>query len=146
MNNDFDDENNLDALLRDQQNLESRILELRRNKESLNAQLPRQELERTRQELNDSLQSFGIIDRLRYWAGEADKWIQDQNFRKAFCHLYRQWMTKNVGTIIDLANLAALIATIASVFTIPPLIASFSAIGILRRLGDGYCEEFIEND
>jgi hypothetical protein len=150
MNNDFDDQNNLDALVRSQQNRESRILERQQDLERLNAQWllteTRQELEGTRQELNDSLQSVGIIDRLRDWAREADEWIQSQNFKQAFCRLYRQWMTKNVGTTIDLANLASLITTIALGFTLPPLTASFSVIGILRRLGDGYCREFIEND
>ncbi len=117
MNNDFDDQNNLDALVRSQQNLESRILERRENVERLKAQLlqveTRQELERTRQELDDSLQSVGMIDRLRDWARQADEWIQSQNFKEAFCRLYRQWITENVGRTIDLANLVSLIGTIA---------------------------------
>ena len=59
MNNDFDDQNNLDALVRSQQNLESRILERRENVKRLNAQLlllqveTRQELERKRQEFKN---------------------------------------------------------------------------------------------
>lgn len=152
MNNDFDDQNNLDALVRSQQNLESRILERRENVKRLNAQLlllqveTRQELERKRQELDDFAQSFEEIDLLTDGARQADEQIQSQNFKEVFCRLYRQWMTENVGRTIDLANLVSLIGTTALGLTIPPLTASFSVIGILRRLGDDYCQEFIETD
>ncbi|EAZ90222.1 hypothetical protein [Crocosphaera chwakensis] len=134
MNNDFnnpndDDLENLERLEAHLREIDSRLSELQEN----------------RQQLDNQLKVRNFMDKLRDVARQADQQINSLNFRERFCLLYRQWLTRTVSSSIDLLNLASLAATVFFGLNLPILTASFSAIGIMRRLSDNYCNDIMED-
>jgi uncharacterized coiled-coil protein SlyX len=145
MCNDFGDRNDLESLEMRIQDVDLRLSEQRANVERLNAQLRITELRETRQRLEDLARSIEAEGRLIASAEEADQLISSPGFRERFCRLYQQLMNNNVATTIDVVHDIVDVLIEILGYTIPPVRLSFLAIGILRKVADGFCQEFINS-
>lgn len=145
MSNNFDDLDNLEALLRTLEETSRLEDELEANRARLEFQSQVAEVREEKERLEDRRRSFAEIDKLSTSAEEADQLISSPGFKEQFCRLYHQLMTQNVETSIDVLNDGIDILLEILRETIPILKISLLLIGILRKLGDNYCNEFIEN-
>lgn len=145
MCNDFSDPNELESLEMRIQDVDFRLSARRANVERLNAQLRITELRETRQRQEDLARSIEAERELITSAEEADQLISSPGFKERFCLLYQQLMNRNVETTIDVLDdiVDVLIEILGD--TIPLVKLSFLAIGILRKVADGFCQEFINS-
>jgi hypothetical protein len=132
---------NLEAFERYSQDVDSRLSELNIDKDRLNNQLRINELKERRQRLEEQLKSAEFADALITSAEEDDHLID--SLEERFCRLYQQLMTQKVGTTIDV--LVDILIEIIGV-TLPPVKLGLLAIGIIRKLADGYCRKFTTED
>jgi len=144
--NDFDnlELDNLEAFERYSQDVDSRLSELNIDKDRLNNQLRINELKERRQRLEEQLKSAEFADALITSAEEDDHLID--SLEERFCRLYQQLMTQKVETTIDvLDDVVDILIEIIGV-TLPPVKLGLLAIGIIRKLADGYCRKFTTED
>jgi hypothetical protein len=135
---------NLEAFERYSQDVDSRLSELNIDKDRLNNQLRINELKERRQRLEEQLKSAEFADALITSAEEDDHLID--SLEERFCRLYQQLMTQKVGTTIDvLDDVVDILIEIIGV-TLPPVKLGLLAIGIIRKLADGYCRKFTTED
>jgi len=135
---------NLEAFERYSQDVDSRLSELNIDKDRLNNQLRINELKERRQRLEEQLKSAEFADALITSAEEDDHLID--SLEERFCRLYQQLMTQKVETTIDvLDDVVDILIEIIGV-TLPPVKLGLLAIGIIRKLADGYCRKFTTED